>query len=455
MAKWSSKYIDQLPDSAFLLPNHRKLPYKNHLGNIDLPHVRNALARADQVKGVPKSKVNAAVRRAEKILKKHGGYESNPGRGKFVIQRLGRWAWQVERAGPMGMEHADPYAPAPKTEEAAIQKALDLGADTIFRREKDYSLTEITPEKTMRRNSRRLPRPSRQKPRRKPARPLKASVRGMERSEKGLGDLRRMIHREERHSQPFKTPFRRNPSVELYAHPYDITHSNKGFYFSSPEDYEEKYDANFDKYHIEEYEIQFIDGDPLDARLFDAMEVGQGEIEDFFELVDEDEDTKLALYILMEDFGYPFSEAKQKSDEIIIMEGTALDYVYDLIDDIGISDKMVNMYFDYDSFGRDLRISGDDVNHLEEDLEYEKSMDGDEEHIEYLEEAISSIHRMSDQERGEEFVENMGGLDDMDEETKKRYFDYESFTRDLKLNSEVAEFTIDGRDYVVTNALDI
>jgi len=44
--KLDSKERDDLPDSVFAFPKHRKLPLT------DASHVRNALARFDQVEGV-------------------------------------------------------------------------------------------------------------------------------------------------------------------------------------------------------------------------------------------------------------------------------------------------------------------------------------------------------------------------------------------------------------------
>jgi len=69
--KYSYKERQRLPDSAFLLPKYRKLPFKQVQGGrlkISLTHVRNALARADQVQGVPVREVEAAVARAHMIL---------------------------------------------------------------------------------------------------------------------------------------------------------------------------------------------------------------------------------------------------------------------------------------------------------------------------------------------------------------------------------------------------
>jgi len=60
--KWTVKYINTLPNSSFAViePAYlkgetndkrcRHLPYRDGEGKIDLPHLRNALARANQIK---------------------------------------------------------------------------------------------------------------------------------------------------------------------------------------------------------------------------------------------------------------------------------------------------------------------------------------------------------------------------------------------------------------------
>jgi len=63
-AEWDTEYINNLPDSAFAtigtggekdadgktVPRSlRHLPYKNAQGNVDVPHLRNALARMNQI----------------------------------------------------------------------------------------------------------------------------------------------------------------------------------------------------------------------------------------------------------------------------------------------------------------------------------------------------------------------------------------------------------------------
>ena len=77
---WTTAYIDALPDSAFLHidENGRHFPYKDAQGNVDLPHLRNALARipdsslsADSVKAMLTAK-------AQKILAAQDGRSMEP-----------------------------------------------------------------------------------------------------------------------------------------------------------------------------------------------------------------------------------------------------------------------------------------------------------------------------------------------------------------------------------------
>ncbi len=56
---WSERYIASLPDSAFAsieIDNDgkklRHLPHHNHLGEVDIPHLKSALGRVHQVKWI-------------------------------------------------------------------------------------------------------------------------------------------------------------------------------------------------------------------------------------------------------------------------------------------------------------------------------------------------------------------------------------------------------------------
>ncbi len=57
--KWSERYIDSLPDSAFASveiakdgKKIRHLPHHNHIGEIDVSHLKSALGRIYQVKWI-------------------------------------------------------------------------------------------------------------------------------------------------------------------------------------------------------------------------------------------------------------------------------------------------------------------------------------------------------------------------------------------------------------------
>lgn len=70
-AVWTTAYVNSLPDSCFLWiapDGTRHLPYKDKSGKIDLPHLRNAAARVNQVKGMPTSTMNSIKNRIQKML---------------------------------------------------------------------------------------------------------------------------------------------------------------------------------------------------------------------------------------------------------------------------------------------------------------------------------------------------------------------------------------------------
>ena len=72
----------------------------------------------------------------------------------------------------------------------------------------------------------------------------------------------------------------------LHAQPYDI--SATGFYFSDATEFMGKASAATNRHGqpVEEFEIQFIDGESLDAALFNAVAVHQGTIAAFYEAVE-------------------------------------------------------------------------------------------------------------------------------------------------------------------------
>ena len=70
-ATWSTAMVDALPDSSFAFVDGktRKLPYKDASGKVDLPHVRNALARLNQTQGIPDDQKAAIKTKLQNALK--------------------------------------------------------------------------------------------------------------------------------------------------------------------------------------------------------------------------------------------------------------------------------------------------------------------------------------------------------------------------------------------------
>ncbi|MBL4617758.1 MAG: antirestriction protein ArdA [Robiginitomaculum sp.] len=146
-----------------------------------------------------------------------------------------------------------------------------------------------------------------------------------------------------------------------HATPYDISAS--GFYFNTYEDYLEKSATHRNEYGdpVEEYEIQFIDGD--NYRLFGALGINQANLKDWFDSFEEldDEDVIKVIY-LSEDLGYAMDGILDRLDDVILFEGSVLDYAISYLEDTGLLDQIpenLRYYFDTESFARDLERNGD------------------------------------------------------------------------------------------------
>jgi len=99
--------------------------------------------------------------------------------------------------------------------------------------------------------------------------------------------------------------------TQFYAQPYDI--SATGFYFSDMEEYNTKRAKCKNDFggQVEEFEIQFIDGEHEDAELFKALDIHQGNIYLFIEKIDEwEEYEKYYLFIAVHECSYNFDMEK-------------------------------------------------------------------------------------------------------------------------------------------------
>lgn len=103
-----------------------------------------------------------------------------------------------------------------------------------------------------------------------------------------------------------------------------------------------------------------------------------------------------------------------------------LDFAYELVEETGLPDNM-DYYFDYEAFGRDLTMDWHEGDPDNEDYEGNPE-DPD---MYYNNDGEVQCEVMSDSEVAEEWVDGMGGVDQLGPETIDNYFDYEQFAREL------------------------
>ncbi len=162
---------------------------------------------------------------------------------------------------------------------------------------------------------------------------------------------------------------------QYHATPYDT--SATGFYFSTYEDYLDKA-SNHKNAHgdpVEEYEIQFIDGDLpwCNGPLFNALGIYQANLDTWFQKFEDmlmDDATKV-IYVA-EYLNYDISEVLDHMDDVTLYQGTAQEYAQEYIEDSGLLDSMpenLQYYFDVEAYARDMVLSGDitevEINHTQ------------------------------------------------------------------------------------------
>ena len=100
--------------------------------------------------------------------------------------------------------------------------------------------------------------------------------------------------------------------ITLFAQPYDIT--AHGFYFETKEEFDGKASTLPNAYGepVEEFEIQFIDGEAIDAELAEAFGLNQANINEFVDAVETwDHWQKLTYIIVVGECGYEHLETDQ------------------------------------------------------------------------------------------------------------------------------------------------
>ena len=156
--------------------------------------------------------------------------------------------------------------------------------------------------------------------------------------------------------------------VTLYAQPYD--YDAQGFYFTSFEDYETKYNKNCNVYgqFVEEYEIQFIDGSAIDCDLFKAVK-GEYNLKAFFMVANTWEDyEKIPLIIAYEEniTSEPFNEevtSDMFQDIDIYYDMSFEDLAWEFIENglFGEIPKHLENYLDIQLMARDLSFDYNEI----------------------------------------------------------------------------------------------
>uniref|UniRef100_UPI003BAA9CCE antirestriction protein ArdA n=1 Tax=Stappia sp. TaxID=1870903 RepID=UPI003BAA9CCE len=150
--------------------------------------------------------------------------------------------------------------------------------------------------------------------------------------------------------------------IQLFAQPYDV--SATGFYFESAEQYEARVAKAANRYGepVDEFEIQFIDGDDLDCSLARAWGLSQGSIAAFFEATETwDEDQKVRFVIAVGECGYSFDPQTDAPDgydvdlyDVDSMRELAKQFVDEGL--FGDIPERLRFYLDYEAIARDLSM---------------------------------------------------------------------------------------------------
>lgn len=149
---------------------------------------------------------------------------------------------------------------------------------------------------------------------------------------------------------------------QLHAQPYDITAN--GFYFESLDDYAEKADSNRNDYGdpVEEYEIQFVDGDHIDCDLAKAWGINQANIGGYFKACEDWDDYQKQIFIIaVGEIGYSFDPEAVYPDnfDIDIYHVDSMKELAEQFVDEGFFGNIPNQlsgYIDMHAIARDLEF---------------------------------------------------------------------------------------------------
>lgn len=150
-------------------------------------------------------------------------------------------------------------------------------------------------------------------------------------------------------------------TTTLHAQPYDLAVA--GFYFDSAEEFQTKSKALRNDYGdpVEEFEIQFIDGQDIDCDLAKAISINQANLSQFFACVEDwDEHDKTKVIIAVGEGGYRFEDSTAPDDfEVDVYHADSMkELAEQFVDESLFGDipERLQFYVDYEAIARDLSV---------------------------------------------------------------------------------------------------
>ncbi|QBF30077.1 antirestriction protein ArdA [Thalassococcus sp. S3] len=162
----------------------------------------------------------------------------------------------------------------------------------------------------------------------------------------------------------------------FYAQPYDIHAS--GFYFDDAESYLSKIGIITNEFGdlVEEFDIQFLDGEWIDAELATAIGVNQANVLDVMAAMEGWGDHQKTLVILAAgECGYAFDPADDDPDglDVDIYPVSSLRELAEHFVEEGLFGEIseqLGRYLDYDAIARDLSVDYTETSVAGESLIY-------------------------------------------------------------------------------------
>ena len=154
--------------------------------------------------------------------------------------------------------------------------------------------------------------------------------------------------------------------TQLHAQPYDL--SATGFYFETADEFDTRAKALRNDYGdpVEEFEIQFIDGESIDCDLAKAIGINQANFVQYLVGVDTWEDwEKQTLIIAIGECGYNFEpDLDPIQFDVEIHEVDSLRELAEQFVDEGLYGEVpeaFQYYIDYEAIARDLAVDFSEI----------------------------------------------------------------------------------------------